>query len=96
MKNIPSFKPKRGKQTDSYGVKWFSKISEIKQRDKVCMVCGSAKGPFDTHHARSLGQGGSTTGANLMLLCKTCHDLRHVKTLSDLGRISSFKRKRRA
>jgi 5-methylcytosine-specific restriction endonuclease McrA len=32
----------------------------------------------DCHHIRPLSQGGTTTMANLLMLCKGCHERRHT------------------
>jgi hypothetical protein len=53
--------------------------TEVLKRDKYrCMICGQR--PADdvniqlhTHHIRPYGEGGVTTGKNLISLCHTCH-----------------------
>ncbi len=43
-----------------------------------CRAC-DAKGIIEHHHIQGRGLKGSEVTGNIVLLCKPCHDLRHVK-----------------
>jgi len=50
--------------------------NHIKQRDKVCQDCRSQK-HLQVHHKDS--DPSNNSDSNLILLCKTCHSIRHSK-----------------
>lgn len=70
---------------DGYGdaTSWYSLCAEIRKRDgHKCVKCDTPEdrtlGVYhDVHHVRPLSKGGTTTKANLILLCKNCHEGKH-------------------
>ena len=66
--------------TSSGYLKRTSKISkatrlEVKERDKVCVWCGSSK-DLEIDHIIRYADGGSNKADNLRLLCHDCHGTR--------------------
>jgi 5-methylcytosine-specific restriction protein A len=73
---------------DSYsnknaGTSWYEISKAVKVRDMYCCVsCKTPEKPklgvyHEVHHIKPLSRGGTTTKANLITLCKACHDRRH-------------------
>ena len=70
---------------DSYGPasNWFALVKAVRARDKnKCVFCQLREDPqskvyHETHHIIPLSKGGTTTMANLVTACKTCHNKRH-------------------
>lgn len=62
---------------------WYSLCAEVKERDGYkCVKCQAPESKIhcvyhEVHHIKPLSRGGTTTKANLILLCKDCHDDRH-------------------
>ena len=67
-----------------------SVLAVVKQRDKICQLCGSdANLEFDHKHPRS--RGGETTIENLQLLCRSCNAFKNNRLfLPDGGMIVSI------
>jgi len=71
---------------DDYGdaTSWYSLCAEVKKREgHRCAKCNEPENKslgvyHDVHHIRPLSKGGTTTKANLILLCKDCHANRHT------------------
>lgn len=63
---------------------WYALCAEVKKRDgHKCVKCqipeNKVHGVYhEVHHMRPLSKGGTTTKANLILLCSTCHTKRHT------------------
>ncbi len=70
---------------DGYGSvsSWYELCREVKKRDGYkCVRCQTPESKaqsvyHEVHHMRPLSRGGTTTKANLILLCHDCHDKRH-------------------
>lgn len=66
---------------DNYTKTWWQKASAIASRDQECVQCKMegkvSSGSLHTHHIRPLSKGGTTTKANLMVLCEKHHRQRH-------------------
>lgn len=70
---------------DDYGSasEWFALCKQVRKRDNYrCVKCNDPECPseglfHEVHHIRPLSKGGTTTLANLILLCKNCHKGRH-------------------
>lgn len=70
---------------DGYGdaTSWYSLCAQVKKRDgHKCVKCSTPEdrslGVYhDVHHIKPLSKGGTTTMANLILLCKDCHESKH-------------------
>lgn len=61
---------------------WWEISAQVRKRDKgLCVPCARKLGlkvkGIEVHHIVPLSKGGKTTMANLILLCKDCHDRRH-------------------
>jgi len=65
----------------------YSKLKKrlIEKRGVWCQECGQSYSPemavhaLDIHHLKHRSQGGGDDEANLVLLCRTCHDKRHFQ-----------------
>lgn len=56
---------------------WISLRKKVRKRDKMCMVCGSLT-RLNVHHRSYDNKGNPDKEINdLVLLCKTCHELFH-------------------
>lgn len=60
---------------------WWEISAKVRKRDKnLCQDClrrKIMKAGKEVHHIVALARGGTTTMANLILLCGDCHDRRH-------------------
>lgn len=60
---------------------WWEIRAAVMKRDKNCCVpCFKRKlviKAVEVHHIIPLSRGGTTTMANLISVCKDCHDARH-------------------
>jgi 5-methylcytosine-specific restriction endonuclease McrA len=60
---------------------WWTIRAAVIKRDKgFCVPCFRKKlvvKAVEVHHLIPLSRGGTTTMANLISLCKVCHDARH-------------------
>ena len=70
---------------------WEYAVRIVRSRDNyTCQDCGAqqtvkpAYTLFPAHHIIPIKHGGNSLPANLILLCKDCHDRRHTK-LSERG-----------
>ena len=65
---------------------WWEIRDKVFKRDNgKCVPCARAGKSIpgtDVHHIRSLAKGGTTTMANLITLCGTCHEKRHPENKS--------------
>lgn len=60
---------------------WDINAAVLKRDNNQCVPCkraGRLVRAQEVHHISKLGGGGRTTMANLMSVCKTCHDKRHA------------------
>ncbi len=67
--------------TDNYGTNWFTIAAEVRELcEYKCVQCGAFQGRSggEVHHRRPLSKGGTTTKANLELLCGDCHQSKHT------------------
>jgi 5-methylcytosine-specific restriction endonuclease McrA len=66
------------RDTYANGVKnsWWDIRNKVLARDDYkCFYCGQPA--EEVHHLIPLSKGGTTTMANLISICKTCHDRQH-------------------
>lgn len=57
------------------GMAWLTLREAVFERDGWrCVECGARRG-LDAHHAQARSAGGSDELANLVSLCRRCHDL---------------------
>lgn len=50
-------------------------LRRFRMRSTVCAICGGAyPGQCDPHHVYPKGRGGDDVEANLVALCRECHD----------------------
>jgi hypothetical protein len=59
-------------------------VAAIRERDKVCIECGSSE-LLHAHHIKPKVLGGLTTLSNGVLLCSSCHMKRHHGEMSGYG-----------
>lgn len=52
-------------------------IKNIKEREKICGICGATESLM-AHHIWPLEYGGPDTEDNLMVMCETCHNNIHI------------------
>ena len=52
--------------------------SELIDKGHVCHDCGATNLHLDLHHVKHVSQGGKTTKDNCILLCRACHQNRHL------------------
>lgn len=68
---------------------WWAIRKKVFQRDGgLCVPCkhsGKNVKGVDVHHITPLSRGGTTTMANLITLCKRCHDRRHTHLFRQRG-----------
>jgi 5-methylcytosine-specific restriction endonuclease McrA len=60
-----------------YPQNWKTISQEVRNRDQKCMNCGSTVG-LQTHHNIPLSRGGLNIQANLITLCVSCHNKKHI------------------
>ncbi len=71
-------------QTYLQSPEWAIKRNEARERaGHRCQVCNSPNGPLDTHH-RTYDRLGRELPEDLIVLCRSCHDLFHKN-----GRVAS-------
>lgn len=63
-----------------YSEQWPKLSRDIKrERGNKCERCHSISN-LETHHIIPISRGGRDTRSNLIVLCGTCHDKRHIRT----------------
>lgn len=62
----------------------------ILERDKVCRWCGRTGVPLDAHHIRYRRSSKDDVAANLIALCRRCHEHVHGQRLANGGSIGKW------
>ena len=63
-----------------YSSDWISLSNRVKARDgQKCTCCGVSRSnvPLHAHHIVPLSKGGANHPANLVSLCRPCHNIQH-------------------
>lgn len=72
-----SYNTKDGFSVKSGSGWWEIRAKVMKRAKNRCEDLGCSEKAEEVHHIVPLSRGGTTTMANLIALCKCCHDRRH-------------------
>lgn len=65
---------------------------QIQERDKRCVYCSDALGPFEIDHVRARRFGGHDDATNLVLACQRCNQLKGAQSVDRfLARLQQVK-----